>query len=67
MQNSGLRLSDTVCTAPLRPKVEYLSNNWSDITQIRNFNEWDQTRVYRGYMTYNGRRPTIEDDLKKVI
>jgi hypothetical protein len=29
-------------------KVEYISNHWSDLTQIWNLNYWDQTTVHKG-------------------
>ena len=41
-------------------KVEYLSNLWSDLTQIRNLSLHDLTK---GYKSVKWRWPPIEDDL----
>jgi hypothetical protein len=29
--------------------VEYLSNHWSDLTQIWNIGLWDQAKCYRNF------------------
>ena len=45
-------------------KVEYLSNHWSDLTQIWNLNYWDQTKVHK---CIKWRRPPMEDDLQRKM
>ena len=41
--------------------VVYLSNHWSDLTQILNLSEGDQTKIYRSFRL----KPNpMEDDLK---
>ena len=53
-------------------KVEYLSNPWSDFTQISNLSSGDQAKFkntqneddLQRKTTSNGRRPPMEDDLK---
>ena len=42
-------------------KVEYLSNHWSDLTQIWNLSLQDLTKGYKGV---KWRWPPMEDDLK---
>ena len=41
-------------------KVKYLSNHWSDLTQIFNWSSGDQTIIN----ILKWRRPPMEDDLK---
>jgi hypothetical protein len=41
--------------------VEYLSNHWSDLTQILNLSYGEQTKVYRSITV---KRTPMEDDLK---
>jgi hypothetical protein len=43
--------------------VEYLSNHWSDLIQILNLSEGDQTKVYRSIKV---KTAPMEDDLKKL-
>ena len=43
-------------------KVEYISNHWSDLTQIWNLSYWDQTKVRKGN---KWKRPQMEDDLQR--
>ena len=45
-------------------KVEYLSNHWSDRTQILNLSYWDQTKVQK---VIKGRRPPMEADLQRKM
>ena len=45
-------------------KVEYISNHWSDLTQIWNLSYWDQTKVQKGI---KWRRPQMEDDLQRKM
>ena len=45
-------------------KLEYLSNHWSDLTQIWNLSYWDQTKVQKGI---KWRRPQMEDDLQRKM
>ena len=42
-------------------KVEYLSNHWSDLIQILNFDFCDQSEVFKYFIW---RQPPTEDDLK---
>ena len=42
-------------------KVEYLSNHWSDLTQILNLSLGDQTKLYKWFKWW---QPPMEDDLK---
>ena len=44
-------------------KVEYLSDHWSDDTQILNLHRGDQTQVKK---CLKWRRIPIEDDLKTI-
>ena len=41
--------------------MEYLSNHWSDLSQILNLSLSDQTKLSKGF---KGRWPPMEDDLK---
>jgi hypothetical protein len=43
-------------------EVEYISNHWSDLTQIWNLSYWDQTKVQKGT---KWRQPQMEDDLQR--
>ena len=42
-------------------KVEYLSNHWSDVTQIWKISLYDQTQLNK---VSKWRQPTIEDNLR---
>ena len=42
-------------------KVEYISNHWSDLTQIWNLSLGDQNKLYQ---YFKRRRPEMEEDLK---
>ena len=42
-------------------KVEYISNHWSDLTQILDLSLGYKTKLYK---CFKSRRPQTEDDLK---
>ena len=42
--------------------MEYLSNHWSDPTQIKNLSLGDQTKLYKCLKW----SPPVEDDLKNI-
>ena len=44
-------------------KVEYLSNNWSDLPKILNLNRGDQTKIE---YCFEWRQLLMEDDLKTL-
>ena len=48
-------------------KVDYLSNHWTDFTQILNLSLGDQTKskMLEPKTTTHGRGPPMEEDLKR--
>ena len=51
----------TTCIDLIIQNVKYLSNHWSDLSQILNLNLRDQPKVNKGL---KWRQPALEDDLK---